>query len=218
MIFILFIIGFLLGLFYTFIGEKLPLYLPEVEENVANSWILNLFMAIINSLIVLVSYYSYGFSYEFWTSLIVSALVIIIFITDFKYMIILDSPLIILSLIMLFLKIYYFNFKTMGLSILSGIGLFILMLFIAIIGKKIFKKDALGGGDIKLSFVIGLILGFKLGLIAIIFSSLLALPYALASIFLGKNREVPFGPFLIGSMALVFIFSEKFLNLINFIM
>ena len=89
------------------------------------------------------------------------------------------------------------------------------MFIVGLIGKKIFKREALGGGDIKLSFVIGTILGLRLGLISIIFSSLLALPYALASIMLSKNKEVPFGPFLVGSMALVFIFSDKFMSLIN---
>ncbi len=217
MIFLIFIIGFILGLIYTFIADKLPLLLPEVTTSVENSWILNLFLGVTNGLILLISYYSYGLSYEFFTSLIISALVIIIFLTDFKYMIILDSPLIIFSFLMIILKIYYFDLKTLGLSILSGIILFIFMLFIALIGKKIFKKDALGGGDIKLSFLIGLILNLRLGLLAIIFSSLLALPYSIATILLNKEREVPFGPFLVGSLALVFIFSAKFLNLINFL-
>mgnify|MGYP005777157915 FL=1 len=44
MIIILFIIGFVLGLFYAFIGEKLPLLVPEVIEKESNSWILNLFI------------------------------------------------------------------------------------------------------------------------------------------------------------------------------
>jgi len=92
------------------------------------------------------------------------------------------------------------------------------MIIIAYIGKKLFKKDALGGGDIKLALIIGIILNFRLGLLSIIFSSLLAMPYALGTIFLSKNKEVPFGPFLIGSLALVFIFNEKFMNLITFIL
>ena len=80
-----------------------------------------------------------------------------------------------------------------------------------------FKKEALGGGDIKLAGIIGIILGLKLGLIAIILSSLLALPYAAGAMMLNKDSEVPFGPFLIASMAIVFIFSDKFLNLIAFL-
>lgn len=218
MILAIFFLGFILGLAYSLIGEKMPLLVPEVEEKEENSWILNLFIGCIHALVMLVSFYNYNFSYEFFASLIVAALVIIIFISDFKYMIILDSPLIIAGIFTLLLKYYYYDLKTVGLSLLSGLILFLLMLLIGFIGSKIFQKEALGGGDIKLATIIGIILGIKLGLVAIILSSLLALPYALASLMLSKNKEVPFGPFLAGSMSLVFIFSDKFLNLINFLL
>lgn len=217
MIIILFLIGFLLGIAYAFIGEKLPLFVPGVIEKESNSWILNLFIGVTNALILLISYYNFGLSYEFFASLIVAGLVFIIFISDFKYMIILDSPLIISGILILILRAYFYGFKDMGLSILSGIVLFLLMLGIGFIGKKLFKKEALGGGDIKLAAVIGIILGFKLGLVSIILSSLLALPYAYGAMALNKDSEVPFGPFLIASMAIVYIFAEKFSNLIAFL-
>ena len=217
MIILLFLIGFLLGIAYTFIGEKLPLLVPEVIEKEANSWILNLFIGVVNALVLLFSYYQFGISYEFFTSLIVAGLVFVIFISDFKYMIILDSPLIISGILILILRAYFYGFKNMGLSLLAGLVLFLLMLGIAFLGKKLFKKEALGGGDIKLSAIIGIILGFKLGLVAIILSSLLALPYAYGAMVLNKDSEVPFGPFLIASMAIVFMFADKFSNLIAFL-
>lgn len=217
MIIILFLIGFLLGIAYAFIGEKLPLFVPGVIEKESNSWILNLFIGVTNALILLISYYNFGLSYEFFASLIVAGLVFIIFISDFKYMIILDSPLIISGILILILRAYFYGFKDMGLSILSGIVLFLLMLGISFIGKKLFKKEALGGGDIKLAAIIGIILEFKLGLVSIILSSLLALPYAYGAMVLNKDSEVPFGPFLIASMAIVYIFAEKFSNLIAFL-
>lgn len=217
MIILLFLIGFGLGLLYAFIGDMLPLYVPEVVKKEENSWIFNLFIGILNALVILVSYYSFGISYEFFASLIIAGLVFIIFISDFKYMIILDSPLIAATLLILIFRAYFYGFKNMGLSLLSGVALFLIMLLIAFIGKKIFKRDALGGGDIKLAGVMGIILGFPLGLVSIIFSSLLALPYALGAIMLNKDSEVPFGPFLITSMAIVFVFIDKFSNLIAFL-
>ena len=132
-------------------------------------------------------------------------------------MIILDSPLIVSGLLILILRAYFHGFKDAGLHLLWGAILFLVMLLIGFIGKKIFKKEALGGGDIKLAGIIGIILGLKLGLVSIILSSLLAMPYAIASILLNKDSEVPFGPFLIASMAIVFIFADKFLNLIAFL-
>lgn len=215
MIIVIFLIGFILGLIFTLIGEKLPLLLPEVTKNNENSWILNLFIAIINSVIAVISYHEYGFDYEFFISLIISGLVINIFVSDIKYMIILDSPLIISGILILILRVCFFGFKNALLSLLSGLVLFLFMLIVGFLGKKTFKKEALGGGDIKLAAVIGITLNIRLGLIAIIFSSLLALPYAIAAILLNKDNEVPFGPFLVGSMALVFMFYDKFMNFIN---
>ena len=217
MIIILFLIGFILGLLYSLIGERLPLKIPEVRPKDDNSWILNLFIGITNGLLVLFSHYSYGVSYEFFISIIIMALVTTIFVSDFKYLIILYSPLVISSILTLILKYCYFGLKEVGISIISGIILFVIMLLIGKIGKILFKKEALGGGDIKLAIVIGLILNLRLGLVAIILSSLLAMPYALGSIMLSKNKEVPYGPFLIGSLGIVFIFIEKFTNLINFL-
>lgn len=217
MIIWLFLMGFILGIAYAFIGEKLPLMVPEVLEKDGNSWILNLFIGVVNALIFLIGYYTFGISYQFLATLIIAGLVFIIFISDFKYMIILDSPLIVSAILILAFKAYFLGFKAAGFGFLSGIFLFLLMLFIGIIGKKIFKKEALGGGDIKLAGIIGIILGFKLGLVSIILSSLLALPYAAGAMMLNKDSEVPYGPFLIASMAIVFIFAEKFSNLIAFL-
>jgi len=218
MIIYLFLVGFALGLGYSYVGEKLPLLIPEVKEKEENSWILNLFIGVINSLILLISYYNYGISYEFLSTIVIFGLVLIVFISDFKYMIILDSPLIVSGVLILILKYYYFGLKSVGISILSGFILFVFMYLIGFFGTKLFKKEALGGGDIKLSGIIGIILDWKLGFIAIIMSSLLAMPYALASLMLGKDKEVPYGPFLIGSMALVFIFVDKFTNMLNFLL
>ena len=55
MIIILFLIGFILGLVFTLIGEKAPLLLKEVKYNGDNSWILNLFIAISNSLLAIMN-------------------------------------------------------------------------------------------------------------------------------------------------------------------
>ena len=89
------------------------------------------------------------------------------------------------------------------------------MYLIKIIGDFAFKKESLGGGDIKLSFVIGYALNFKLSLISLVLASFLALPYSVASLKLQKNNEVAFGPFLVSSLFIVFLFQDKFLNLLN---
>lgn len=159
----------------------------------------------------------YPIGYEFFVSLIIASLLIIIFISDFLYMIILDSPLVVGSILVLILKLIYNSVSDVYLSILAGIILFLVMFFIEKIGSVILKKDSLGGGDIKLSFVIGLILGFRLGLVALILSTFLALPYATATLRVNKSHEFAYGPFLVGALAIVYLFQDKFLNLLEFL-
>lgn len=154
-------------------------------------------------------YYCFGFSYTFFVGVVIFSLTVLIYISDFKYMIILDSPLIVASLWILVFKFYHFGFSETMFSILSGGGLFLVMLLVQMLGKAIFKRDALGGGDIKLSFVIGLALNFQLGLVALVLSTFLALPYSVASLYLVKSNEVAYGPFLAGAMLIVFFTMDK---------
>ena len=131
----------------------------------------------------LATYYFFPDGYNLYAGLTICSLLIIIFVSDFKYMIILDSPLVVSSVIFLILKYIYYGWYEVGYSLLGGLTLFLTMYLVQVIGNYIFKKESLGGGDIKLAFVIGLILKIKLGLIALILSCFLALPYAVGSMY-----------------------------------
>ena len=163
----------------------------------------------------LFSYLYFGISYNFFIMLILSSLCVIIFVSDFKYMIILDSPLIIAGVLVIILKTVYYGYKTIIPTLISGIITFLVMLLVGFIGKKMYKRDALGGVDIKLSFVIGMILGVQVAMVSLIFSTFLALPYALATIVLKKDSEVPFGPFIVASLFIVFLYYDKFYNIVK---
>ena len=115
----------------------------------------------------------------------------------------------------MFLMMLVFGFIESKI-IFSSIVLSVLVLIFFIIVLLIKPTMILGGGDIKLAFVIGYALGFRLSLIAIILSSFLALPYSVASLKLQKNNEVPFGPFLVSSLFIVFLFQDKFINILGF--
>ena len=113
-------------------------------------------------------------------------------------------------------KYLNYGMHSLLISIISGLGLFLTMFIIKLIGDKLFKRESLGGGDIKLCFVIGLSIGYRLGLIALIFASFLALPYALAQNYLNKKNELPYGPFLIVATTIIYFFLHKFVNLLIF--
>lgn len=179
--------------------------------------ILNFIVELATGILFLAGYLLYGLSYEFYLYLIVISLMLVIFISDFLYMIILDSALVVASILIIILKFIYLGYISTFMSIFYGIILFLIMYFVQYLGTKIFKKEALGGGDVKLAFVIGLVLDINLGLIALLLSTFLALPYSIASLYLTKNHEVPYGPFLVGALTIVYLFMDKFSALLTFI-
>lgn len=184
------------------------------HEHISSS---HFWVELATGLLFLLAYLIFPSGYNLYVSLIVISLMIIIFVSDFKYMTILDSPLVISSILVLILKLIYFDFKNVLVSFLSGVILFCVMFIIEKIGELILKKESLGGGDIKLSFVIGFILNFRLGIVALILSTFLALPYALACLYLENNHEFPYGPFLAGALFIVFLNLDKFELLLNFL-
>ncbi|MBI4687137.1 MAG: prepilin peptidase [Nitrospirae bacterium] len=152
--------------------------------------------------------------------LFVSSLIVITFI-DFQYQIIPDSitlPGIIIGLA-LGSTILPDPFNSTGLlglkASLTGValggGLFYL---IAVVGTAVFKKEAMGGGDIKMMAMVGGILGWKGVLLTTFFGSLFGSIVGIAIISI-KGREwgskIPFGPYLALGSLLSLFFGHKFL-------
>ncbi|MCM8820731.1 MAG: prepilin peptidase [Candidatus Omnitrophica bacterium] len=101
-------------------------------------------------------------------------------------------------------------------GILVGSGI---LIFLAMIGRLLFKKEAMGGGDIKLLAMIGAFLGWKCVFITIFFASLLGTLISLTLIGLKRKKMedyVPFGPYL-GLAAIISVFYKGFLFLGFFI-
>ena len=166
-------------------------------------------------MLFLISYYVFGLTTEFFISIIISSLVSIIFVSDINYYIILDSPLVIGSILIIIIKLISFGLKETLISIGSGLLVFGVMYLIMLLGNFIFKKESLGGGDIKLSFVAGLVLGPELGIMYIVFGAFLAFPYAMYITIRNKENMLPFGPFLISSLLIIYLDYNFFLDFIN---
>ena len=133
-------------------------------------------------------------------------------------MIILDEVLMVSSLIIVVLYIVFLGIEPAAYHRYAGGGAFITMYAIKIIGDKLFKKESLGGGDIKLMFIFGLVLGYPLSLCTIFLATFIAFPIALFILFSDKENIIPFGPFL--SMAAIIIFISKIdiLDVLNLFM
>ncbi len=81
-------------------------------------------------------------------------------------------------------------------GILAGGGS---LYMLGVIGERIFKKEAMGGGDIKLMAFLGAVWGWKIALLSIMFGSLFGAVIGVLLMIvriLPKNHQIPFGPFL----------------------
>ena len=65
-----------------------------------------------------------------------------------------------------------------------------------VFGDLVFQKESLGGGDIKLMFIIGLFLGFDMSIVTVFIASFIALPLSVISLIRKNNNVLPFGPYL----------------------
>ena len=172
---------------------------------------------IITGLFYLFSYLYFGLSPDFFISLVISSVLVITCITDFNYLILLDEPLVIGSILIIIITLITSGLVDTLIAILSGLLLFFFMLLVKILGDKAFKRESLGGGDIKLSFFIGLSLGYKLAFVNLVLASFLTLPIAFYYLVKYKDREVPFGPFLIISNFIIFVFASPILEFIDYL-
>ena len=150
-------------------------------------------------------YKVFGISTNFFLACIISSLVIIIFVSDAKFMIINDSPLIISGILIFIIKWVSSGKTSALLSLVTGLVMFLVACLLLLFGYIAFKQEALGGGDIKLSFIAGMLLGIKFGIVYIVLASFLAFPYAIYITIKNKDNMLPFGPFLVSSLLIVFL-------------
>lgn len=168
---------------------------------------MEILMELFTGILFTVSFYSFDFSYELLIALGIVSLLIIITVSDLNYLIIPDEVLVFFILYFIIVQFLSLGIVEVFLHILTGVFLFLLMYFIMWLGEKILKKESLGGGDVKLMFLFGLILDPLLGTTTIFLGSLFALPMSLFLLYKNNERVIPFGPFLL--LALTFIYFTK---------
>ncbi len=157
----------------------------------------------------------------------ISSLIIII-ISDIKYMIIPDEVLIFFSIILLLIKMVIIHKLNVNytwidvgyellFSLFDGIIMFIIMYGIRFFGNLIFKKDSMGGGDIKMMAFISLFIGWELGVVVIFLASFLALPLSIINMYKNKEHILAFGPYLAIATMILFLCKIDINMVIEFI-
>ena len=154
------------------------------------------FFELLTGILFALAYIAFGLTPNLIIALTFISMLIIIIVSDYKYMIINDEVLIFFGLILAIEIATIYSFNTLATHIVSAVLAFLTMFLIKKIGDFLFKKESMGGGDIKLMFIFGLVLGYPMAILSIFVGSLIGFPISL--IMLNKNTEhiIPFGPFL----------------------
>ncbi len=141
----------------------------------------------------------------FWCY-ITSAL-IVIFVYDFKHYIIPDKVIFPAIIVTLGFNLFNDFVTRYTLHVTNNNSQFLNFLFSAILAGGFFyaifvitKGKGMGGGDVKLGFLIGLILGWPLVLISLFLSFIAGSVAGMFLMLIGKKKMksvIPFGPFLV---------------------
>lgn len=147
-----------------------------------------------------------GWSVELLIAWTVISLMVIVFVSDFKYKLIPDKVLLVFGLIFLGERIFL-PLSPWWDSVAGAAVGFFLLLFIAVI-----SKGGMGGGDIKLFAVIGLALGVKTVFLTFFFATLFGALFGIAGLLLGKfkkGEKIAFGPFIGLGTLVAYFYGER---------
>ncbi len=156
-----------------------------------------------SGMLFMLSFLVYGLTLECLLSIVFVSMLLIVIISDYLTMTISDSVLIVFTFFILVIKYFMHGLQGVGLDILSGAGAFLFMYAIKLLGDFIFKKESMGGGDIKLLATLGIMYGVPMSIVTVFMGAIIGLPISLITIKRNSSHEIPFGPYLAISAMLI---------------
>ena len=127
-------------------------------------------------------------------------------ISDIKYRIVPDQLIVLLAVSAVGFVQYHSSWKDMLYGAAAGLAI---MGFTALLGKALYRRESVGGGDIKLFGAIGLILGLRGVLLVFALTALISggvLVFLLAAGKIKTKDTIPMVPFIAASAAIYLIF------------
>lgn len=184
-------------------GDKISLFYP--------------FFEFLTGLLFGLCYVSFGFSYELIIDLTFISMLIIITVSDVIYMIIPDEILIFFGCILGLEKLLIYGLGNLFISAIHGAIAFVVMFLIKKMGDFIFKRESMGGGDIKLLFVFGFVLDAPSAILSIFVGSFIGLPVSLLFLKMTKKHIIPFGPLLAIGAVVILLMHIDMNTIVNFL-
>ncbi|SER85555.1 A24 family peptidase [Psychrobacillus sp. OK032] len=155
------------------------------------------------------SYSQLGFSIELIAGILFISMLVIITVSDIGYMLI-PNKILLFFLVPIIIVRVFSPLTPWWDSLLGAIVGFGLLFLIAVL-----SKGGMGGGDIKLFFVIGIVLGLVPTLLTLFLASIIGTVFgviALKEAKKGRKTPIPFGPFIAIAAIISYFYGEAIVD------
>ncbi|QUG42236.1 prepilin peptidase [Psychrobacillus sp. INOP01] len=162
-------------------------------------------MELVTGLLFTFAYYQLGFTLELAVALLFISLLVIITVSDIAYMLIPDKILLFFLIPLIVLRVFE-PLSPWWDSIIGAVVGFCVLFLIAVV-----SKGGMGGGDIKLFFVIGLVLGWVPTLLTLFLASIIGTVIGIISLRRskqGRKTPIPFGPSIAIAAIIAYFYGE----------
>lgn len=180
------------------------------------------FTEVMEGVILVLFWAKFGFSMQFVCGIVFLSMLLVVIVSDFETGLIPDKitlPGIVIGLIFSVLNpelfsspVWYHRLFESFLGVLAGGAL---LYVTGMLGELAFKKESMGGGDIKLLAMMGAYIGVTKVFFVFMLAPFIALPFALWQRICKKEETIPYGPFLAVFGVLFFIHGNLILTFIS---
>ncbi len=173
------------------------------------------FVELLNAAAYLFLFSEFGLTTPFYAYSFLASVLLTIFFIDIDFQIIPDIltlPGIAVGLAL--------SLAPHGLGIInSAVGVFVgggVLYLVAIFGDWLFKKESMGGGDIKMAAMLGAFLGWQKVIFVFFASAVIGLVISLVLMYFSKRirstRMIPYGPFLAIAAMIAVIYGDAVIS------
>jgi leader peptidase (prepilin peptidase) / N-methyltransferase len=155
------------------------------------------------------SYYVIGLEWELITAFVFVSMAAILFVTDMKFMLIPNK--ILLFFLPLFIILRVITPLDPWWDSIIGAAVAFVLLFLVIL----FSRGGMGGGDLKLFVVLGVVLGWKGVLLTFFLSSVIGAIISFVLLLtkvLKRKQAIPFGPYILLGALITYFHGEAMIS------